>query len=81
MMVEQRPELGRATRGAGTSWIRCRLLHRLHRPSDGNLAPARLCPACRSAAKGDNKVRIDYRPVHMKPLGDMDFVPPKPRVY
>lgn len=28
-----------------------------------------------------DKVKIDYRPVHMKPLGDMDFVPPKPRVY
>lgn len=28
------------------------------------------------------RVKIDYRPVHMKPLDDeMDFVPPKPRVY
>jgi succinate dehydrogenase (ubiquinone) flavoprotein subunit len=31
--------------------------------------------------KGD-KTRIDYRPVHMKPLdAEMEFVPPKPRVY
>lgn len=28
------------------------------------------------------RVKIDYRPVHMKPLdSEMDFVPPKPRVY
>jgi succinate dehydrogenase (ubiquinone) flavoprotein subunit len=33
---------------------------------------------CRIACR----VKIDYRPVHMKPLDDeMDFVPPKPRVY
>lgn len=33
--------------------------------------------------KGKNeRVKIDYRPVHMQPLDDeMPFVPPKPRVY
>lgn len=34
-----------------------------------------------NSGKSD-RVKIDYRPVHMKPLDDeMDFVPPKPRVY
>lgn len=29
-----------------------------------------------------NRVKIDYRPVHMKPLDEeMEYVPPKPRVY
>lgn len=28
-----------------------------------------------------DKVRIDYRPVHMQPLGEMEHVPPKARVY
>lgn len=33
-------------------------------------------------AKSTNKVSIDYRPVHMKPLDDdMPYIPPKPRVY
>lgn len=28
------------------------------------------------------RVKIDYRPVHMKPLdNEMEYVPPKPRVY
>ena len=28
------------------------------------------------------EVRIDYRPVHLKPLSDdVETVPPKPRVY
>lgn len=30
----------------------------------------------------DNRVTIDYRPVHMKPLdNEMEYIPPKPRVY
>lgn len=29
----------------------------------------------------DGRVRIDYRPVHMQPLGEMEHVPPKARVY
>jgi succinate dehydrogenase (ubiquinone) flavoprotein subunit len=33
------------------------------------------------AGKGD-KVKIDYRPVHLQPLDDeMEHIPPKPRVY
>ncbi|EFN54857.1 hypothetical protein CHLNCDRAFT_56196 [Chlorella variabilis] len=34
------------------------------------------------SAPGANKVKIDYRPVHMQPLTkDMDHIPPKARVY
>ena len=29
----------------------------------------------------DHRVRIGYRPVHMQPLGEMEHVPPKARVY
>ena len=30
----------------------------------------------------DNNVRLDYRPVHMKPLTDeVETIPPKARVY
>ncbi|KAI8473757.1 MAG: succinate dehydrogenase subunit A [Monoraphidium minutum] len=35
-----------------------------------------------ASAPGKNKVRIDYRPVHMQPLDkEMDHIPPKARVY
>lgn len=33
------------------------------------------------AASKNQKVKIDYRPVHDQPLGDMDHVPPFARVY
>ncbi|KAJ9514802.1 hypothetical protein QJQ45_028473 [Haematococcus lacustris] len=34
------------------------------------------------AKKGDSKVSIDYRPVHMQPLdSEMEHIPPKARVY
>ncbi len=33
-------------------------------------------------AQGKNKVKIDYRPVHLQPLdNEMEHIPPKPRVY
>jgi succinate dehydrogenase/fumarate reductase flavoprotein subunit len=33
-------------------------------------------------APAKSKVTIGYRPVHLQPLDDeMEFVPPKPRVY
>jgi hypothetical protein len=48
----------------------------------GCMSNIRLCFVPLFPYRCSRRVKIDYRPVHMKPLDEeMEFVPPKPRVY